>query len=417
MKRKFILGILMALSISIVGCDKVENEVNKEVIVIDDDTKETIEKNKSLALNLKFQGYIEKNNEVVIKSEDEYEYYYFLEDSLFRFTLKLDRKPMAQFGIQNIVKAEMRKINLNSRNEDLSKGEWKELDISGNIMPGGLISRTFKIRKDNKVYDLLADGSLKELEAYNGIYDYIKDHPFSQEVYNTNLNSFDLSELNKKIIINEKTDEYFEIEDVNSIKNIPDNHFIIFDASEDRIYAYSLKDRENKNELIIGYIENNEFYNLFENEEFTIINQAGFNLNNTVVIKNKNSIVFAGTIDSVNGIWNYNLENKKITLQMEIEKGFETAEILMPNEENLIITNYKRDLTNSSVSDEEKEENIIYSLAKVNENLEIEEILDITEIYKSINLDNFSEDGKEVYLSYFDEEENKMIYEIYEISN
>ena len=414
MKKKWLVGIILATSVMLYGCNA--TNMSQEVIVIDNEAIETIGKNKSLALNLKFQGYIEKENEG--SNSEEYEFYYFLEDSLFRFILKLDRKPMAQFGIQNIVKAEMRKINVSSRNEDLTSGEWKEIDITGNIMPGGLTSKTFKIRKDNKVYDLLADGSLKELEVYNEIYSYIEDLPFSEGINNSNLSTFYLDGFNKQAIINEETNEYFEIEDINSIENLPDTYFKIFHANKDRIYIYTLKDREKTNELIIGYIENNKFYNLFENENFTIINQAEFNLNYDVVIKDEDSILFAGIIDNVNGIWNYNLDTKKITLQMEIEKGFGTGEmIISPNKESLIITNYRMNLNNSSISDTGKDENKIYSLAKLDENLEIKEILDITDKYKEIYFDKFSEDGKKIYLRYFDEESNRMIYEIYEISN
>ena len=60
---------------------------------------------------------------------------------------------------------------------------------------------------------------------------------------------------------------------------------------------------------------------------------------------------------------------------------------------------------------------MVNSLARVNENLEIEGIIDITEKGEFINYNKFSEDGKRLYLDYFDEEEKRAIYEIYEITN
>lgn len=413
MKRKFILATLLAISIFSIGCESSITLKNKDIIVIDENTSETIQEKGNLELNLVYKGYSDKN---VSDEVDEYDYYHIIDNALFKFRLLPERVTSgSNYFKHKIVNIEMKNLNLSKDEEDLNSG-WTTLNIGGDLFQGGMgASRNIRIRTNNKIYKLLSSGELKEIEDYREIYKSIEYLPFYEEVYNGNLDTFPIEDFYNLGIIDEETNRYFEIENTREFEELGESGAKVFEVDGDKIYLYSKIDKDDsESQLIIGYIENNKFYNLFKEENFTIMNPGGINLLNDSIIMKENKLLFFGKINEDTGMWHYDLETKKLSLQIEFEENIKDyAMYISPTNKNLVIVTSKEE-------NKGEEYKLTEYIGSLEENIKIKEV---TNTQYNVNsgsfktFKGFSEDGKNIYYDYYDEDSQKIFFEIYEIKD
>ena len=423
MKRKFIVGILMALSIFSIGCESLETSRDKEVIVIEENVVQTNNNKDKIGVNL--ISKVEISRETKEDREDEngnYKNYHFrnsLIESIYNenYSSGLEIEKM-RFG----------RVKTEKDSEGFNIIEWKDLEVTGRLVNEWL-SDDFRIVNDDKVYKLTEDGILKEIEGYRkvpkGKFNLMTQYRKSSNYESDILYFVDTSSLG---IVDIKTNNYLEINDSEDYNQISKYRHNVISLDKDKVYLeYITKSEDGKSILNIGYIQNNKFYNIFENENFNIESyyndhliedMGGFiiSVNETIIQNNK--VLFAGIVNDVNGLWNYDMETKKLNLEMEFERNLKVSIHYNPNKENIILE------TNIEKANENEIEFADY-IVKINKNLEIEQMGTIFTAKEEINEDGlymsrkvfmaFSDEGNRVYY-WTNIEEDRYCIEVYDIN-
>lgn len=421
MKRKFILGILMVLSIFSIGCENLKNSADKEVIVIEENIVEIDSKQDKIGVNL--VSRVEISRKTKEESEDEngnYKNYH------FRNSLIKSIYNTSPFSAPEISDMKFGRVKTEKDSEGFNVIEWKDLDVEGKLVDE-MLSQDFRIVNDDKVYKLTEDGILKEIEAYRNVpkekLDYLSQYSksFNDE---SEILYFDMTSLG---IVDVKTNNYLEINDSEDYNQITKYRQNIISLDEDKIYLeYITKSEDEKSILNIGYIQNNEFYNIFENENFNIesyyddyvTEEVGLRIGVNQTIIQNNRVLFAGVVNDINGLWNYDMESKKLNLEMEFEKDRKIFINYNPNKENIILE------TNMDKTEENEVEFADY-IVRINENLQIEQMVTIFTAKEEISEDglymnrkafmDFSDEGNKVYY-WTNIEKDRYCVEIYDIN-
>ena len=358
MKKKKILIVLMIVTSSImIGCtNKISNEDKViDSLVIDEDAKETANSNNKINITkiatsenlLKFEtGAILRSDEKLIDIE-------------FSTSSEIDDISSVQFKKPYISSLSIGTITdeiENNRNVVI----WENKDINGQLITEYTIAGgKFKILKDDKIYTLDEKYNLKGFTEYEKI---IKDTNIdinrSQPTFDDNLENY-LTDNNDKIIIDTLNDKYYEI-DSKLLDNFKDRQQKILMAEDNKIY-FSLTDIANKEVSILGYIENNKLTTFFDEDSEIKVRVTGD------VIYGKNNILFSGYVEDDYGIWNYNIETKKLEKQVQLKYDYSYFKvskdknfIIISNQDNIFTQNYN------------------ISLARMDESLKISNIQELT---------------------------------------
>lgn len=405
-KKIFIGLIIVTLSIG-VGCSNSISNENEVIdsIVVDEDAKGTANSNNSFNVTkvLTTENLKGNKNKAVIRNNDEL-IEYSIDDGRTVYKTQFPKLYINSLGVGTIT--DKMENNRNIIN-------WENKDIDGRLLVDNMgYGEYFKILKDNKVYMLDNNYELKELTAYKKL---IEDT-------NGNLNKFQSSDngkldiyyfdegkgIEKIVIIDTLNDEYYEISG-KVFENIIYRELNIVMVEDNKIYI-SLPAMTSEGSSILGYIENNKLTTFFDNKSTIKVDVRG-----DVVYKN-NNILFSGYVEDDYGIWNYNVEEKKLEKEADLKYDYSYFKI---NEDKnfIIITN-----TNSN-------EKFNISIARLNDNLKISNIQELTNsILPNISRENWStirgwsNEGNKFYVQYVHSKSidgglkvDDIYYEIYEV--
>lgn len=417
--KKFILLSLIFISFSSVGCRNVYETNNKEVIIIDEVANETSVDEDKIETKLIYKIPIE----ISLRGEEMQDFFVnkniFEISSNFNYELKSGEQPM-----KKINKVRMGKVDEAKDSTGLNNITWEDIDIEGYLLSEAATGNGYKIIKDNKIYNLGEEGELIEIKSYEGISEgNLNNAQYYHNLYNDETNILFLNPQTKLATIDLKN---------NKVKNANENleefniKYNIFKVEDDKTYVWYLDEIKDKEyELKIGYIKDNNFYNIFDEKNLFIQNQRlteivyGYAGENKVLFKD-NKILFSGIINGTNGIWNYDINSKELSLQMELEENMVSYMYLNKNKDFI-------NISTTVIDDEDESKPMKYSqyIGKVNEDFKITGLNNIT--YNAIgglskHFVGFYDANKIIYSSnleepVYSEETYLSSYEIYEIVN
>lgn len=423
MKRKILVGILIAVFLMPTGCsnNKSKEDGVNDSIVIDDNTKETINSKSEIKVSLiskiRIETYIDGKKEIGVNNQTRTS----INGKIIDYIYSLDpgENPVIQFrkGYLNSLK-----IGIITSDKDEESNfnivNWEERNIEGQILSEYMNGEEIRIVKDKKVYKLDNNGELKEIKAYEKL---VKENGDNLNRFESHGNgNLDLhyvgDENNLKIaIVDIEEDKYYEF-NKKDIEILKDKTLKVLTIEENKIYI-GLGNQE-ENTFTIGYIENNKFYDLFSKEEETdksILGEQFFNnfllsFENRILLSG-DRILFSGSVEGINGIWNYDIKNKKLIKVIELNEEKYLSFYLSKDKSKVFIKDFGE---NSKTNN--------FSIANINENLEISNLTNIYSWQDQVGFKMFrgwSEDSKEFYLSSFDVSDSisSDYYEVYRIEN
>lgn len=394
MKRKYlVLLIVIVTTIMPVGCSKASKEnvvLETEKVVIDNNTKE------------------KKNMDFQIKKVAEIELPY--TGNIYRIPYIKDNTIKLIYVNNNDINTEVSIGKLDNDN----KVNWTYKNIDGKLYTNDSYNGIYsnKIKKDNKIYSINKEGGLEELVGYtklieeqgNLIYD-------SHDSYRNGTIDVVLlgSDEDPKLALVDIPNEKYYIIPKDLRHNDKDGGLReILGIEKDRIYVnyqylegyYSddfdpAEEHDTKN--TIGYIENNKFTKILSDDDGIEIDTRG------EMLYENGRILFSGFAEGKNGIWNYDIDNKKLTNIVEVESGTFFEFHINENKDKVIISSLKPALEKN-----EKQNNTL-SVANINDKLEITNITNIvtnTEERHNKIFEGFANDGKTLYIRSIVADEN-----------
>lgn len=412
MRKKLIILMMVITSLAFIGCDVKENNNSSGIIIIDENAKETSANKESIDIKLfaKIRGANDFYGVDFTKFET-----LIIKDKLFKPTVKIVyENEENQQPVHKIISLRVGEITNEKDDENFNIVKWEDKIIEGNLIQGELSSDDLKIYSEGAVYKVNEDMSLKEIKAYENIKsEYLN--------YSGNVNSGRvdlLSDYTEIKLVDAEKDAYYEIENIDKLIDLELYSYSVLGLEDGKIYLALIEKNPNGDAygdrfLKLAYIENNKLVELFDKNDLEVKLQNKNDLiSNQVIIKN-NKILFSGIIDKVNGIWNYDVITKKLTLEMEIKEDSNSFIYLSPDDKKIVIRN-------NEVSD--NEDYSIY-VANTNENLELNNITNIVSGDNKQDIkvfDGFSEDSNRINLECYtfresDKVNSENYFEIYEI--
>lgn len=420
MKNKFISGFLIAILFLLIGCSNSLKSNNKEIIVIDEETNGTREDKSKLEIKVLYKIKVdnsldEHKNQIKIN---------FINENIFEITFEHQYKgEEGEFPKNEIVKVRMGKIEKATDSSGLNNITWRDLEVEGYLLKElSGTGTSYKIIKDNKVYNLSKDGELIELKAYENVSEEVlKSVHYYHNLYNDDANILYLDSMTKLAVIDIENNKVINSEDKGFEEmNMKYNIFAIEDNLTFVWYLDIIKDKDQESELKIGFIKDNKFQDIFENKNLFIGNQKlteivyGYAGENKVLLKD-NKILFSGIISDVNGIWHYDIDTQELALQMELEDNLISYIFLSNNKEtiNISTTIIDKEDVNGNIKNSEY-------LGNLNEDFKITELNNVTYNANGANSKDFLgfyEDSSKLYYqsNLKNGEENIQVYEVYEI--
>lgn len=406
--KKLLIGLIFVTLNTGVGCSNSISKEDKVIdsIVIDEDAKGTASANNNFNVTkvLKTENLSGKKNGAIIRNNDK----------LIEINYMTDHGE----GDGTVYETQFPKLYIDSLDigtitdeieNDRNIVNWENKEISGQLLVEYMGSgEYFKILKDNKVYTLDNNYNLKEITAYRKLLEDTDGNLNRfQQSHDGNLDIYFLD--NDKIaLIDTLNDKYYEISK-KVLNKFEDRQLNILMVEDNRIYI-SLIDTTNEKSSIIGYIEDNKLNIFFDDESTIKVKITGD------VIYSNNNILFSGYVEDNYGIWNYNIETKK--LEKELELKYDYSYFKINKDKNfIIITN-----TNSNGS-------FNISLARISSSLKISNIQELTNsVLPKISDDNWltirgwSQEGNKFYVQYVNSKAvdggtriEDISYEIYEV--
>lgn len=410
MKNKIVLGSLIAVLIIFVGCKSVVDN-NKSITIIDEvkiENKNNIETKLLYKIPVE-NGLNKEKTEIKVN---------FINENIFEITFKPQYGDKEEEAIKKeIVKVRMGKFEEAKDSNNLNNITWEDLNIEGYLLEEAGSGTSYKIIKDNKVYNLNKNGRLKELKAYRSVGEKaLKGSGYYHNLYNDDVNILYSDIINKTSIIDVKHKKVIEDESFEEMKD----KYNVFALEDDITYLWTLEDIEDSKYdqgLKIGYIKENKFQDIFEKDNLVIKNQKltfplyGY-LGENKVLLNKNKILFSGVINDINGIWHYDMKTKELSLQMKL-KDFVVSYMFLSNNKEVI------NISTTIIDEYETLRSSSY-IGELDKDLKITEINNF--IYEVHGIENkhfldFYEDSKKIYYTSIlgNEKENIEVYEVYEI--
>lgn len=412
MKNKIVLGSFISIFLIFSGCkNTVElNNSSKEITIIDE---VSIEDKNNIETKLLYRipvnsGLNKEKTEIKVN---------FINENIFEITFKPQYGEKKEEAIKKeILKVRMGKIKDAIDDNNLNNITWKDLDIKGYLLEEAGLGTSYKIIEDNKVYNLNKNGKLKEIKAYRNVGEKaLKGSGYYHNLYNDDVNILYSDIITKTSIIDVKNKKVIE-DEVFEEMNVRYNIFAI----EDLTYVWALEDIEDSQynqKLKIGYIKDNKFHDIFEKDNIVIKNQKltfplyGYIGENKVLL-NEDKILFSGVVNDINGIWNYDTKNKKLSLQMKL-KDFVVSYMFLSNNKRVI------NISTTIIDEEETMRSSSY-IGRLDKDFKITELKNF--IYEAHGSDNkhflgFYDDSKKAYYrsTLGNETENIEVYEVYEI--
>lgn len=241
-----------------------------------------------------------------------------------------------------------------------------------------------KIKQDNKVYTVNKDGELEELAGYTKLIEEQGNVLDSHSSYRNG--TIDVAEVGSKedrklAVIDIQNEKYYVIPD-ELISNYKYGELRqILGIEGDRIYVnyqyleeYKLDEdelnmgdvfRSNDKKNTIGYIENNKFTKIFSEDDGIKIDTRG------EMLYENGRILFSGLAEGKNGIWNYDIENKKLIKIVDVESETFFEFHINENKDKVVISSLKPAL------EKDTKQNNTLSIANINDKLEITNITNI----------------------------------------
>ncbi|MDI9215617.1 hypothetical protein [Clostridium tertium] len=394
MKKKYLaLLIVIVTTMMPVGCSKESSEnvvLGTEKVVIDDNTKD------------------KKNEDFQIKKVAEIE----LPDTGAIYRMPYVKENIIQLIYQNQNDV-IREVSIGKLESD-NKVNWTYKNVDGKLYASDSYNGIYsnKIKKDNKVYTINKDGELEELDVYtklveeqgNLIYD-------GHDSYRNGTIDVVLvgSEQDPKLVLIDIQNENYYVIPKELRHNDKDGGLReILGIEGDRIYVnyqylegyYSddfdpTEEHDTKN--TIGYIENNKFTKILSDYDGIEIDTRG------EMIYENGRILFSGLAEGKNGIWNYDIDNKKLTKIVDVESGTFFEFHISENKDKVIISSLK-----PALEKDEKQNNTL-SIANINDKLEITNITNIvtnTEERHHKIFEGWESDGKTFYIRSIVADEN-----------
>ena len=361
MKKKYLVLLIVIVTTMIpMGCSKVSSEnvvLRTEKIIIDDNTKDK-------------------------KNED------------FQIKMVAETDPVDPGTIYNILGVkeniiqliypyqsnDIREVRVGKLDSD-NKVNWTSKNVDWEIYTDysyyGLYAT--KLKKDNKVHTVNKDGELEELVGYTNL---IKEQGNVFDTHSSYRNGtidvarFGNEEDSKLAVIDIPNEKYYVIPDELAHNNKDGVLRQVLGIEGNRIYVnyqylegyYSQgfdPSKEHNTKNTIGYIENDKFTKILSEDDGTKIDNMG------EMLYENGRILFSGLAEGKNGIWNYDIDNKKLTkiVYVESETFFEFH--INENKDKVVISSLK-----PALEKDEKQNNTL-SIANINDKLEITNIQNI----------------------------------------
>ena len=402
MKRKYlIITMLIAAIVSFVGCFDKDTEDGHQVlesIVLDDDAKATGSKNTKLDIEMisKTEGISGPDNSWGSLINDKIIYYTIAPEEAGNTNLAFQSWYLDSVRIGDITDDKGKETGLNKIN-------WQDKDFNGIVFQDYTNSREIRVVKDNKGYKFNSKGELEEIGVYEKFLEkYGEDNrQFISYVDGTiDLYGFGYDRNPKIVLLDIINNEIYEIdvyafndinkEFFNDIPDINDRELVILGIEDSKIYvsleAISTSTYMRDNSSIIGYIEGSKFTPILSSDMGIDVKVIGG------AIYSNGKILFSGYAEDKNGIWNYDINTKKLVKQIDVSDRSLFNFSLNPTKDKIIMT---------GGSYEEENTKFTMNLASINENLELS---NLTSVVSSKNksgiksLAGWSDDGNEFYL-------------------
>ncbi|WP_288221430.1 hypothetical protein [uncultured Clostridium sp.] len=407
--KKIFIGLIIITLSTAIGCSNSIFKEDKVIdsIIIDDDANETANSNNILKVTkvLKTENLSGNKNGALIRNDDR--------------LIEINYHSEREGEEEAIYSSQFPKIYIDSLyignitdvlDNDRNIINWDNKEISGQLLVDYMgASENFRILKDNKVYILDEDCSLKELTAYKKLIEDTKG----------NLNRFQISDdgkldiyffdegsgIEKISIIDTVKDKYYEL--TGSIIDIIKNNFkSVLMIDGEKIYILL----ENGSSTTIGYIEDNKFNVILDDKS-----GIDFWVRGGIIYSN-NKILFSGFVEEKYGVWRYDIDTKELTKEIELDYLYSFFKL--NKEKDLVL------IENSGPQDEKS-----IGIARINDNLEISNFQDFTnsmvvdDNYKEyMSIKGWSNKENKFYVQYINSKTidgaitiDDIYYEIYEV--
>lgn len=362
MKRKYLVLLIVIVTTMLpVGCSKGSNEnvvLETEKVVIDNNTKD------------------KKNMDFQIKKITEIELPY--TGAIYRMSYIKENTIQLIYVNENDVNRELSIGKLDSDN----KVNWTYKNIDGKLYTNDSYNGIYsnKIKKDNRIYSINKDGGLEELTGYTKLIEeqgnLLYDSHDSYRNGTIDVVFLGSDEDPKLALVDIPNEKYYVIPKELRHNDKDGGLREILGIEKDRIYVnyqyleeYYSNDfdptEEHDTKNTIGYIENNKFTKILSDDEGIEIDTRG------EMLYENGRILFSGFAEGKNGIWNYDIDNKKLTNIVEVEGGTFFEFHISENKDKVIISSLK-----PALEKDEKHTNTL-SVANINDKLEITNITNI----------------------------------------
>lgn len=407
--KKIFIGLIIITLSTGVGCSNSISKENKviDTVVIDENAKGTDKSNNNFNVEklLTTENLSGNKNGAIIRKNDK--------------LIEINYSSDYGEGEETIYSTQFPKLYIDSldigtitdkKENDRNIVSWENKDISGQLIVDYKgFTENFRILKDDKVYMLDDNCETKEITAYKRLLEDTNGNIIrfqSSEDGKFDIYYFDKGNGIEKIaIIDTIRDKYYELtgEVIDVIKN---NSISVLTNEDDKIYILF----DNGTSTTIGYVEDNKFNTILDNKTgIDIWVQGG-------IVYSNNKILFSGFVEEKYGVWRYDLDTKELTKEVEVDYLYSFLKI---NKEKDIIL-----IENIGVQDERN-----ISIANINDNLEISNIKDFTNIIldnknysEGSSIKGWSNDGNKFYVQYINSNSSEgglkiddIYYEIYEV--
>lgn len=407
-KRKILL-ILMITSISLVTVSCSQKAIGTadkavESVVIDENTKETTNNKNEIITTLVAKAEKVNSSNSTINGKI----------SSYNFTVTNNEVGAIGGEILTLNQFKIGTI-LDDKNEDgLNKISWEEKSIKGKLLSTRMMSGATRILDNDKVYKSDSNGELKEIKSYQKI---IKGNQNNLNHISPNLDGtldmyYEPNDLKKMSVIDVENDRYIEING-NELDVLKGKLVDLLGVEGDRVYVRFYGMVPDETSTNVGYFENNIYTEIFSTTDIINMETMGD------MIYSNGRILFSGLAENKNSIWNYDIENKRLVRELDVEGN--TPVWLYPNK--------NKDKIVIKGMDYVEGKNICkFSIAELDKNLEISKLTSVvangneTGYFKDFA--GWSDDGNEfyLYLLVIDRETQQancgyIYYEVYKVEN
>lgn len=423
MKRKLLLMlIIITISVVTISCSKKTSGIGDKTmtsVVIDEDTEKTTNSKNEIKVTLvaktekidtaetRQDGVKQKrkNNGIMTTINGKIVEY--------RFSEIDNEDKMVEFPKLSLDELRIGTITDEKNEEGFNKISWENKNIKGRLITPYEEEAEARILKNNKVYKIDINGELKEIGAYDNLVKEDGDNISGIMRFG----GFDLygvwdelSKLEKVFVIDPEKNKSVTING-EVVYSMGGNGMTPLSIEGNKLYV-GLYGDSGKEATPVGYIENNIYTEIVSTTDGIKMEISGD------MIYSNGRILFSGFAENKYGVWNYDIENKKLIRVLDVGENTVFTLNLNKQKNKVIIDGY---------DDKSEIGKYSMSIGEIDENLEISKLtnfisVDSHGIYKDFR--GWSDDGREVYFysaeRKVDGGEAKLgdgYYEVYRIDN